>query len=262
MPTPNSTKIGVEPEIQPPSYADTVALKAAFRHLDRAGRAFPKKFRISPNGPDSLTKWLLSESRHQPTYAISRRERSSGNKPDVVLHDGISLKDPTYSSFRTVEASPRTWKVRLPPSDAEPEVSLETVSAGSDWRAHKRPVIKFSVITDVSGNRENFEWRSSNNDNISALLGGQSLGWKLVRITQDTSTDRIPAPPGAWPRTKNGAEIVAVFSSSGPESRSAWQFSFIGNGANSILGEQWEVMAVTTSLIIMDCSVRLLCETG
>lgn len=262
MSVPNATEAGVGPGCLPPSYVDAVALKTAFRHLDRAGRAFPKRFQISPSSPGSSTKWLLGEDRHQPIYAVSRRPKPCGNKPDVILHDGISLKDPTFASFRVLEGTTRSWRVRLPPSDAEPEAGLETVSAGSDWRAQKRPLLKFSIGTDVCGQREDFEWRSSNNDSIRAVLGGMSLGWKLVRITQDAFTDQIPSPKGAWPRARNGAEIVAVFNCSGLSPGADWQFAFLGSGAHDVLGSQWEVMAVTTSLMIMDTTLRLNCDTS
>ncbi|KAH8194398.1 hypothetical protein TruAng_011431 [Truncatella angustata] len=247
----------------PPSYIDAVAIKTAFRHLDRSGCAFPKKFSISPNSTGSSIKWILGEYRHQPIFAISRREPRSGNKPDVILHDGISLNDPTLASFRSLEGTPRTWKVRLPPSDAEPDVGFEIVSAGNDWRAQKRPVLKFSVATEVRREREDFEWRSSNNDNIRGLLGGQSLGWKLVRITKDAFTDQIRGPRGAWPKTNNGAEIVAVFSSgSGLLVGDDWKFAFVGTGANSVLGSRWEIMTVITALLILDTTIRTNPEIG
>jgi hypothetical protein len=145
----------------------------------------------------------------------------------------------------------------LPPSDAEPEAGLEIVSAPSDWRAQKRPLLKFSIKTDVCGQREEFEWRSSNNDSIRALLGGQSLGWKLVRVTLDAFSDQLPGPCGVWPKTNKGAEIVAVFSGSGPAPGDNWQFAFLGTGANTVLGQQWETMAVITSLILMDTNLRM-----
>ncbi|KAK6076040.1 hypothetical protein SCUP234_07540 [Seiridium cupressi] len=251
-----------EPAIPPPSYTDATALKTAFRHLDRGGRQFPEKFSISPNTIGSSTKWVLGKVQHQPLYAIGRREQPSGNKPDLVLHDGTSLNSPTFASFRSLPGSPRTWKVRLPPSDAESEAGFELVSWGSDWRAQKRPILMFSVETDVCGQREEFEWRSSNNDNIRALLGGQSLGWKLVRITQDSFSDQLPGPRGTWPRTSKGAEIVAVFSSCGPDSGVDWRFAFLGTGVKDVLGSKWQTMSVITSLVLMDMNLRMNSEAA
>lgn len=250
----------VDPGCLPPSYSEAVGVKRTFRHMERSGHMFPEKFYVSPKSPESSVKWVLGEYRHQPLFAISRREQSSGNKPSVILHDGLSLRDPTLASFRCIQSTPRTWKVHLPPSDAETVPSLELVSGGTDWRAQKRPLLKFSVKTAVCDQREEFEWRSSNNDNIRALLGGQSLGWKLVRLSKDAFTDQIPAPDGAWPRTNNGAEIVAVFCSSGTTVDADWRFAFMGTGANGVLGGQWEIMAVTTSLILMDTSIRTLSQ--
>lgn len=243
----------------PPSYSEAVALKQAFAHLDRArsgGHAFPERFSVWPNNNNSAVKWLLGVSpRHRPLYAISRREQPSGNKPDVILHDGVSLKDRSLASFRS--SQPRSWSVRLP-SHIEPDDSL-LVSAPSDWRAQKRPLIRFSAATGVRGQVEEFEWRSSNNDNIRASLGGSPvalLGWKLVRIVQDDITAQIPGPRGAWPKTKSGAEIVGVFTKS-ETAMSEWRFAFLGTGATGILGSDWQLTAITTALIIMDTGLRL-----
>ncbi|ETS75974.1 hypothetical protein PFICI_12918 [Pestalotiopsis fici W106-1] len=242
----------------PPSYSDVVAIKQAFAHLDRArgGYSFPERFSIWPNSHDSAVKWLLGEStRHRPLYAISRREQRSGNKPDVILHNGISLKDHSLASFRSFQ--PKTWSVRLP-SHAEPNASL-IVSAPSDWRAQKRPLLRFSIETDVHNRLEEFEWRSSNNENIRASLGGDSLGllgWKLVRIVQDDLTRQIPGPRGAWPRTKNGAEIVAVFTNS-ETALSEWRFAFLGTATTAALGSNWQLMAISTALILLDTALRV-----
>ncbi|KAI1871923.1 hypothetical protein JX265_005909 [Neoarthrinium moseri] len=253
----------VEAGSLPPPYVEAIAVKGSASLVERAGRAFPDTFYISPYSPDSSTKWVLSEYKHQILYAISRREHPQGNKPDVIIHDGLSLKDATFASFRFIDGSPKMWKVRLPPRSAEPEAGFELVSAGNDWRAQKRPVFKFAIETDVSGRREHFEWRSSNNDNIRrALGGGQSLGWKLVRLAQDAFTDELAGPRGAWPKTTDGAEIVAVFSGDEHGPHGDWRFAFLGTGRSRILGWTWEVMAVTSALIIMDSGLKVGGETS
>jgi hypothetical protein len=249
----------VESRSLPPSYIAAMVVKDAVRYIDNSGHVFPEKFRITPNRTNSTIKWVLGQSCHQPLYAISRREQPSGNKPDVILHDGVSLRDPALASFRCFQASPRTWKVRVPLSSAEPEAGFETVSAGNDWRAQKRPLLKFSFVTGVCHEREEFEWRSSNNGHIRGVLGGQSLGWKLVRVTQDVLSERLKGPRGTWPRTSDGAEVVAVFSSS-DNTLADWHFAFLGTGARGVLGSHWEIMAVITSLILMDNGIRMSSE--
>jgi hypothetical protein len=234
-------------------------MKARAQQVERAGLPFPEKFYVSPISTPASCKWIVSEYLHELLYAVSRREQRSGHKPDVILHDGLSLRDATLASFRLIDAAPQTWKMRLPPRDAEPEAGFELVSAGSDWRAQKRPVFKFAVATAVgaegrgvgAGAREHFEWRTSNNDNIRRILDSQALGWKLVRLTHDAFTDRIPSPRGAWPKTSDNAEVVAVFPSNGAFEGN-WRFAFLGTGRNGLLGYRWEVMAFTTAMIILD----------
>ncbi|KAI0131892.1 hypothetical protein BJ170DRAFT_223742 [Xylariales sp. AK1849] len=247
----------LESTFLPPPYSVAVATNGILTNHQRSAHCFPEVIHIFPNSHESSAKWILGCPRHQPLYAISRRDQPHGNKPDVILHEGLSLKDHTLASFRCLDGAPKTWKVRLPPRHAEDDPSFELVSAGNDWRAQKRPVFRFSTGTDVADEIEDFEWRSSNNDHIRCALGGQSLGWKLVRMTKDASTNDLRGPSGAWPKTSDGAEVVGVFSSGGSDPTSEWRFAFLGTGKIGVLGDRWELMAVMTSLMLMDSILRM-----
>lgn len=235
---------------------------------------FPAKFTIfGPRGESR--RHLLGISRDLPLYAISRRDAKADNdKADVVLHNGLSRKDAVLSwckfiwptDLSDMASRAKTWRVRLPPSSGETDPSLEIVSAGIHWKDQKRPVFRFSIETDIFRDgdiqREEFEWRCSNNDGIRALLDGQSRGWKLVRMTEDVLTANIVTPKGVWPKSSEGKETVAVCSGNVEGGTKDWVFAFVGTGKSGMLGERWEVMAVMTSLLIMDWTIKIDKDSG
>lgn len=93
------------------------------------------------------------------------------------------------------------------------------------------------------GNRtEAFEWRHTKGKAVKRT--GHRTGYKLVRLSTDAGIAGGDIASG-------GGEVVAVLTTHGSWRR-AGTFMFQGSGAQGILGEHWQLVAIMTAIRIWD----------
>lgn len=96
---------------------------------------------------------------------------------------------------------------------------------------------------DGQGTREeSFEWRFTTGPVVGPL--GRHAGLKLVRLATDVT--------GPGHVEHGGGEAVAVLAPSGARWRKTAAFQFLGSGAQGMLGDEWEVLAVLTGVGLWD----------
>lgn len=111
---------------------------------------------------------------------------------------------------------------------------------------------------------ETFEWRHSTGEAVRRT--GRRSGYKLVRL----STDAGDGAGGEL--ATGGGEVLAVIAGhAGPRAwvkgikgpkgmgrlRASGVFMFQGSGAQGVLGEEWQLVAVVTAMGIWDYRRRL-----
>ncbi|KAI1168858.1 hypothetical protein F5B18DRAFT_597017 [Nemania serpens] len=166
--------------------------------------------------------------------------------PFITLHDGLTTQDPAIGTAtnawtkgqakfedKFIITAPPLSGSSLPPVQ-EP---LEAVRKGTYWHPvvnlrYSVPVAPAAAAAGGSGGgseRQEFEWQDSASREVSAL-GGDSRGWRLVAVADDSETLAVCA--------RNGGSLTKFL-----------RFSFRGKGrAASHYGRTWEVMAVLTGL--------------
>ncbi|KUI60916.1 hypothetical protein VP1G_11236 [Cytospora mali] len=169
-------------------------------------------------------RYYLGIHKIEPMYRITI------SWPRVSLHNGLRARDPRIgtfvhrSHFRR-EKRPRE-KVILPSGT----ISLEN---------KRQFTTNVPSPNGVGTRRETFEWRQTRGPTVRLL--GKHFGLKLVRLATDTSTGGGHIEPG-------GRETVAVLAFYGLSWRKAAAFQFQGSGAQGILGQEWEAVAVMTAI--------------
>jgi hypothetical protein len=241
-------------ELPPPAYGETATSVTVPRPSPSliAGQAFPFKWNVYSKA--TPTELVIAESPENPLYYLSRSDHSGWKSRSVILYDGISAMNSVLASGRYTDGLGETWQIKLPPAPGQTSGTVETVSKGN-WN---RGVFKFSVETAIANQRESFEWRTSSNSQLSTILGGHVLGWKLVRMTNDAFTAEASAAAGvktSWPMTTDGKEIIGVCTICARNHAATtkyWTHAFLGTGKSGVLGKTWQTMAAMTSLMLMD----------
>ncbi|KAI0900872.1 hypothetical protein F4806DRAFT_172215 [Annulohypoxylon nitens] len=234
----------------------------------RIPRQFPNSFNMYRGSGIGNRHFTLGEHQNAPLYAVALHSGFSG-KPSVVLHNGPSDNRPPLAA---VEKSGWSSKgtVYLPPPPvmgAGANAGVRGSRGGKEGAAEERfeagggfghKIYTFSIETGVGAGarREMFEWRHSSGRAVKGL-DGRSGGWKLCRLATGP-------PAGAegrgfvegGERGSDGREIVAVWAWASGSLTKLFKFSFLGSGANGVLGERWAVMAVMTALKMWDIERR------
>lgn len=232
----------VAPEAPPPytPSANVNNFAGPSSQLAPVTHQFPPRFNLYSEGAFS-SSFTLGEHRHQPLYSVTLHTGFSGN-PDVVLHAGLDKSSPPLATANSKTMS-RHMTITLPP--------LLPSGAGAEERLTGRVsgrTYTFDIeVGDDAGRREPFEWRHSTGDAVRAL-GGQSNGWKLVRMGGGAGMGTSMGGPAA----SDGNEVVAVWAPYVMSFSKAMCFGFLGSGASGVLGERWAVMAVITALGLWD----------
>ncbi|KAI1293907.1 hypothetical protein F5Y03DRAFT_387859 [Xylaria venustula] len=163
-------------------------------------------------------------------------------RPFLILHDGLTAQDQgigTATNAWTKGQSKFDDKfiitvlgshILLPVQE-----SLEVSRRGTYW--HPVITLRYSVPvapTAAGGScgrneRQEFEWQESTSREVTSL-GGDSRGWRLVAMADESETLAVCA--------RNGGSLTKYL-----------RFSFRGKGrAADYFGPTWEVMAVLTGL--------------
>ena len=170
----------------------------------------------------------------------------------VILHSGSKqyLRPIATVEWQTFGPS---FDVSLPPPPgSRAEVAVEKIEWSSRYGGFGVGSYRFSIEVGSSNRRELFEWRHSYGDAI-ASLGGQTSGWKLVRLAR--------GPPGGGGSGDanfvsggfldgEGNEVVAAFTLAISSLTKAARFQFMGTGDSGMLGERWAILAVITSFAL------------
>jgi hypothetical protein len=209
-------------------------------NLPQIARQFPPTFGIYSVGWGG--GYTLGEHKDQVLYAVSTHTGWSG-QPAVVLHTGPRNSLPLMAAV-DFQILSHAMTITLPalPGRGVAGKEEELSSKFNGWsRIHG-----FSVEVDLaSGRREEFEWRHSSGDAITAL-GADHFGWKLVRMATS------PHAAHSSFTTKDGKEVVAAWSRTSMRGSKVAKFQFLGTGETGLLGERWAIMAVVTALGIYE----------
>ncbi|KAI1199063.1 hypothetical protein F5X97DRAFT_333003 [Nemania serpens] len=166
-------------------------------------------------------------------------------KPFIILHDGLTAQDPAIGTVTNAWTKGHTkfydkFVITAPPltGSGPPPIreTLQVVRKGTYWH----PVINLRYAVQVAPpaaggdgggvhERQEFEWQDSTSREVTGL-GGDSRGWRLVAVGDESETLGVCA--------RNGGSLTKFL-----------RFSFRGKGrAASHYGRTWEVMAVLTGI--------------
>ncbi|GAW21432.1 hypothetical protein ANO14919_109510 [Xylariales sp. No.14919] len=211
-------------------------------------RLMPLDFNVycGPAGPLSRSDlYFMGPHRIDRQFALTIHQNSFAQipRPFLILHDGLTAQDPAIGIVTNawngrdkfcdkfiIDAPPRADS-GLPPV----QESLKAAYTGTFW--HPIVNLRYSVRvapTAAGGSgggdeRQEFEWQESTSGEVSSL-GGDSRGWRLVALADESETLAVCA--------RNGGGLTRYL-----------RFSFMGKGrAADHFGPTWEIMAVLTGL--------------
>ncbi|KAI0967324.1 hypothetical protein F4678DRAFT_249151 [Xylaria arbuscula] len=213
-------------------------------------RLMPLDFNIYGGTAGPLTPsdlYFMGPHQTDRQFALTIHQNSFAQipRPFLILHDGLTAQDRAIGTATnawikgqdkfhdkfTITAPPLTSSGFLPPV----QESLEVARRGTYW--HPVITLRYSVQvapTAASGSgggneRQEFEWQESTCREVTSL-GGDSRGWRLVAVAEESETLAVCA--------RNGGSLTKYL-----------RFSFRGKGrAADHFGPTWEVMAVLTGL--------------
>ncbi|VUC27753.1 unnamed protein product [Clonostachys rosea] len=168
-------------------------------------------------------------------------------KPSIILHDGLTTRDPAIGTSRNAWVSGRNRRfdeyiINVSPlgGSQSAEERLVTVNEGTYWRHAIR--LRYSLPDSQAAvgahgvddnRRQEFEWQQSSSREVQSL-GGKDSGWRLVNLADLNETLAICVPIG---------HSLTKF----------LRFSFRGKGrTGNHYSPTWEVMAVLTGLTTWD----------
>ncbi|KAH8655430.1 hypothetical protein BX600DRAFT_469618 [Xylariales sp. PMI_506] len=206
-------------------------------------RIFPDQFSLYIGSSGMRGTYMLGEHKDQPLYAVG----ISTWHQEVRLHSKPSYDSPLLAAIKR-SGLKRSAVVTLPPVDGSgASKPTEEQTQMSGWTSGK---LQFSTEVGAGNRREDFEWRRSHGDEVSAL-NGFGYGWKLARLTPGDAGPSSSSSSSAA-RSSDNKEVVAVWNYSKNSLTKAVKFQFLGSGASGQLQERFEVMAVITALRIWE----------
>ncbi|KAJ5365534.1 hypothetical protein N7517_008420 [Penicillium concentricum] len=231
------------PQYEAPTYTESTSTSAT------------TKFPPLMNG---YFQWKLTSTFHlgpaaeEKLFAASTPATVLNNKPSVVLHDGPTNKHPVMATARGDKwGRSRPIEITLPPrpgSQHKHDIVEHVVPGGS--LKHSSPSYAFEICVGPKGTTpEKFEWRKSQGNEIKELAG-LSYGWKLVRLTPSANNSvggsRKERDRGY---TSDGLEVVAIIAHNASWSMTkGFRFAFLGTGLTGTMGENWEIVVVTSAV--------------
>ncbi|KAI8624054.1 hypothetical protein F5Y19DRAFT_341316 [Xylariaceae sp. FL1651] len=200
-------------------------------------------------------RYFIGQSRDCPLYAVVLHSGFS-TESELVLHANVSGNSPPMATVDGILFS-NSVSIVLPP---RPGSQLPRAEEILEFYGSFTRVRSFSIETNAPslnshvGSRERFEWRHSSGPEVGSL-GGQFSGWKLVRLSSNSSHVPDPQNPprregDVFGRSSDGSEIVAVWAWSSWSMPEVLHFKFLGSGADGSLGDRWAIMAVISALAI------------
>ncbi|OQD63898.1 hypothetical protein PENPOL_c008G00510 [Penicillium polonicum] len=210
-----------------------------------------------PPAMNGYFQWKLTTTFHlgptadEKLYAVSTPATVFNNKPTIVLHDGPTNKHPVMATAQGDKwGRSRPVAITLPPrpgSQHQDSIVEQVIPGGS--LKHFSPSHMFEISVGPKGTtRERFEWRKSHGNEIKELVGF-SYGWKLVRLTGPVNNVAGSRKERARGYTSDGLEIVALIAHNASWSMTkGFRFAFMGAGLTGTMGENWEVVVVTSAL--------------
>ncbi|KAJ5170988.1 uncharacterized protein N7500_003771 [Penicillium coprophilum] len=203
-------------------------------------------------------QWKITSTFHlgptaeEKLYAVSTPVAFLNSKPSIVLHDGPTNKHPIMATARGDKwGRRRPIAITLPPrpgSEQKHDIVEQVVPGGS--LKHMSPTYTFEISVGSKGTTpERFEWRKSHGSEIKELAG-HSHGWKLVRLAPPANNgiggSRKERDHGY---TSDGLEVVAIIAHNASWSMTkGFRFAFLGVGLTGTMGENWEIVVVTSAL--------------
>lgn len=211
------------------------------------------KFPPSLNG---YFQWKLTTTFHlgptaeEKLYAVSTHATVFNNKPSVVLHDGPTNQHSVMATARGDRwGRNRPIAITLPPRPgcAHEGDIVESLVPGS--LKNISPTYTFETSVGPKGTtRERFEWRKSHGNEIKELAG-HSYGWKLVRLAGPVNSLGGSRKERDHGYTSDGLEVVALIAHNASWSMTkGFRFAFIGSGLTGTMGQNWEILVVTSAL--------------
>ncbi|KAJ6095248.1 hypothetical protein N7486_005994 [Penicillium sp. IBT 16267x] len=176
----------------------------------------------------------LGPSAEEKLFAATTRANLLSSKPLIELHDGPTNEHPIMATVRADKwGRTRPATISLPARPGSPHVgSIEEqlVPGSSKGYVSMSSTWAFEIAAADKGSaRERFEWRSSHGKEIKDLATGLSNGWKLVWVSG----------PGSG---AGGAEESGM--------TKGFRFAFMGTGLTGTLGEVWELVALSSALML------------
>lgn len=197
------------------------------------------------------TTFHLGPTADEKLYAVSTPATVFNNKPTIVLHDGPTNKHPVMATAQGDKwGRSRPVAITLPPrpgSQHQDSIVEQVVPGGS--LKHFSPSHMFEISVGPKGTTpEKFEWRKSHGNEIKELVGF-SYGWKLVWLTGPVKSVAGSRKERDRGYTSDGLEIVALIAHNASWSMTkGFRFAFMGAGLTGIMGENWEIVVVTSAL--------------
>lgn len=203
------------------------------------------------------TMSYVGASKDEPLYGVRAPCLwSCFTNPDHQLLDGLS-KDSRV--IATVGSKKGSWGtktlIRVAPDRAGVAVKGKDYSAFTEITMPRDNGSTHAVSVPLANGRfETFEWRNTRGDEVRALSGGYTQGWKLLRM------DGPPVVPGSTPGgtagySSDGKEVVAVAAQPRLFQRDP-RFAFLGRGATGEFGPTFEIVAVMGFLRLYELSVQ------
>jgi hypothetical protein len=234
------------PDDPPPPYEEATTDEEAAADRPPAARVgqMPVAFNLYYKMSMRLQLMHLGEHKSDPQYAVTFHTGFSG-KPNIILH---ASPDPNAAALATSDDKGISdSKVTLPADGQFLELTVP-------FKSHREGVhytFTFEAeVGDLKPQIETFEWRSSRGEEVRVARKHGS-GWKLVRIARDVGTDVVECSDRASGATRDGKEVVAVYSSNMRTFTKVCAFQFMGSGATGELGPRFPLLAVMTALRII-----------
>lgn len=218
-----------------------------------------------PPAMNGYFQWKLTTTFHlgptaeEKLYAVSTPATVFNNKPTVVLHDGPTNKHPVMATAQSDKwGRTRPIAITLPPrpgAQRADAIVAQFVPGGS--LKHISPSYAFEIAVGAKGTTpERFEWRKSHGNEIKELAG-HSYGWKLVRLTGPVNSVGGSRKERDRGYTSDGLEIVALIAHNASWSMTkGFRFAFMGGGLTGAMGEDWEIVVVTSALQVWFMDVQ------
>lgn len=261
------------PEYSRPDFHSLVDDKAM--SLAPATNKFPPSFAVYTPPMRFSGPFYLGTPDDKKQFAFSVKWGYFTCKNPITIHDGSSNKDPILGQASgmtpnrscdcTITVPRHNHNLNAGPADSSAAADL-VVRAGYVHESWRKSAFTFTMpvpaAASASGGavshsdppqHETFQWRNSHGGEIREVERFNFLcgGWKLVRTTGPETRAGGARKEREAGFASDGCEVVAVMANSSnciSSMTKPIKFAFMGSGLTGVLGQEWEVVAVTTAL--------------